>query len=584
MSDFATVAALSSLVEAVMASTSDVSGVGQVALPGDPVVLTLFSAGVAGMSIKNVFDSILSDEDDGESEQMSDGAGLMDEEGGDDLGGLGGFEDEGDDEFGDFGDDEFGDMDGGPDTDELEHRLDELETEVGSLSSTVNTVRNENEQISETVDDVEENVRKLLDIYEMVTRGVNPFADDIEGGGLSGGDGDSFGLFDTDQQDDDGDEELDEDIANADAEGFFDDDLVDDDDGEFGESVEDVMGEEDLDGGSDPFEDDFDDEAFGEDDFDDEAFGEDDFDDGDLDEGGLADDFGDGGSDESKGDSDDGGGGKSFQELKDEYESGEADWAEEDSGDEPLEEETDESDGDDAAEAFDDEFDGETDAGDEFDGETDAGDALDDTGDETEDALDDELADDELFDTVIEDEGGAEVEPETEQTADEANGSETPESVEESRDSSGGSEQAHAEPTTDESAAASGQPNSTQTAESDDRRTAAAERDGKPYLATMPDGYGSELIVFEWLEYLVGEVGVRSTAEAIDYYERIDWLSEPVADSLQDYLRGFDDDSTGGNLTIDHHTRSLKYIGQLNGVPQVERMGLSGGGSDGLQP
>ena len=31
------------------------------------------------------------------------------------------------------------------------------------------------------IDEVEENVRKLLDIYEMVTRGVNPFADEIFG-------------------------------------------------------------------------------------------------------------------------------------------------------------------------------------------------------------------------------------------------------------------------------------------------------------------------------------------------------------------------------------------------------------------
>ena len=59
---------------------------------------------------------------------------------------------------------------------ELEHRLDELETEVDSLSSTVKTVRNENEQISESVQDIEANTGRLLNLYKMATRGANPFA------------------------------------------------------------------------------------------------------------------------------------------------------------------------------------------------------------------------------------------------------------------------------------------------------------------------------------------------------------------------------------------------------------------------
>ncbi|WP_449267321.1 FlaD/FlaE family flagellar protein [Halapricum hydrolyticum] len=564
-----------------MASTSGVSGIGQVAIPADPAVLTLFSAGVVGMSIKNVFDSILSDEeeDDG-NEQMSDGAGLMDEDGGDDLGGLGGFE-EGDDEFGEFGDDEFGDMDSGPDTDELEHRLDELETEVGSLSSTVNTVRNENEQISETVDEVEENVRKLLDIYEMVTRGVNPFADDIEGGGLGGaGDGDSFGLFDNGQQDDGGDDELDEDIANADAEGFFDDDLVEDDEEGFGESVEDVMGEDELEDSGDPFEEEFDDDALGEDEFDD-----------DFDDGGFEDDFDDGGFEEDTADDDGGsGGGKSFQELKDEYESGEADWADEETG----------TDDGSADETLEEDLGGATAAGDDAFEDTGDG-ALDDTedigvedGDVAGDGLEDELADDELFDTVIEDDEGTAAEADTDEATVEADDADTAEATpfeagEPSADDHDTAGSTGGEPTaTDEPAETDAQANNAATTETEatasgGEQTEATASGGKPYLATMPEGYGSELIVIEWLEYLVGQVGIRSTAEAIDYYERIDWVSESVADSLQDYLRGFDDDGSGGDLTIDHHTRSLKYIGQLNGTPQVERMGVSGGGSDGLQ-
>jgi archaellum component FlaD/FlaE len=63
---------------------------------------------------------------------------------------------------------------------ELEHRLDELETEVDSLSSTVKTVRNENEQISESVKDIEQNTGRLLKLYQKATHGVNPFASEAE--------------------------------------------------------------------------------------------------------------------------------------------------------------------------------------------------------------------------------------------------------------------------------------------------------------------------------------------------------------------------------------------------------------------
>ena len=102
-----------------------------------PALVVLLSGGLVGMSIKNMFDSIMSDdESDADDGDDMGGGGLMGDDGdGDDLGGLGGLDD-GDDMDG-FGDGEFGDMEDatGPDTDELEHRLDELENEVGGLQS-----------------------------------------------------------------------------------------------------------------------------------------------------------------------------------------------------------------------------------------------------------------------------------------------------------------------------------------------------------------------------------------------------------------------------------------------------------------
>lgn len=465
-------------------------------------MVALLSSGLVGMSIKNMFDSILSDEgggDGGGGEEITDGGGLMAEEGGDDeFGDLGGLDD-GDDDMDGFGDDDFGDMDdaAGAGTDELEHRLDELENEVGSLSSTVSTVRTENEQISESVDEVEENVRKLLDIYEMVTRGVNPFADDIEagmgGGGGMGGDS-SFGLFDDGDDDQEEEEDIDDGIANADAEGFFDEDLVEDDDEDdetlSDDGVGDMFGEEDS-----AFEDDdgsFDDEF--EDDFDDDA---------------------DGGDE----------GGKSFQELKDEYDSGDAEWAE---------------------------------------------------GEAPEDAMIDGAPDDEVGlegDELFEEDDGFEGADDESAALDDE-----PASAAEETDESP-TEASPAQPSTPDETVETTE-ESTATAES------AATDGGKPYLATLPSSFASDLIVVEWLEFLLQQAGHREAARAIDYYETIDWIDEDVAEGLQEVLRGFDDDSGGdGGLTIDHHTRSLQYISQLDddSGEAVALSKLVGGGADGLQ-
>lgn len=132
------------------------------------------------------------------------------------------------DEFGDFGDgdgfedgDEFGEGGdfgggGGGSVDEsvaaeLEDRISDLENELNAVSSGMNTVQEENEQIGETVEELDDTIRKLLDVYEMVTRGINPFVDDAsEMSGLEG-DG-SFGIFEGEEE---GDERLDPDVANA---------------------------------------------------------------------------------------------------------------------------------------------------------------------------------------------------------------------------------------------------------------------------------------------------------------------------------------------------------------------------------
>jgi len=426
------------------------------------VVATL---GLVGASI---LDRFLDDSADDAGNAGGLDAGDDDLFGGGGSGGGGGFDDfDGMDEW----DDDFGGDEGGSDTDELEKRIDDLEAEVASLSSTVSTVRSENEEISGTVADIEEDVRNLLDIYEMVTRGINPFVDESSGFDEIGGEG-SFGLFD-DAEEEEEEPELDEDVANADADGFFDEELVEPDDGGFG----------DLDGDLD-------------DDLDDELDGE--FDD-------LADEPNDAADDDATDELTDDGDdmnhdGKSFSELKEEYDAGEADWA--DDGDE---QEMDDDPFDDGTSLDDDPFEDDT-----------AG-----FGDDTAGFGDD----------------------------------------------TAGFEEPAAEP-------AGGDP-----AETNEGGFEYVQHDDlssprrKPYLTALPGDYVGDLLVMEWLEFLVASSDVTDAVRAINYYERIEWISPDAADGLRDFLSGFGtvdrnivDRPGTARLVREHHTRSLRYITQLNGT------------------
>lgn len=87
----------------------------------------------------------------------------------------------------------------------------------------------------------------------------------------------------------------------------------------------------------------------------------------------------------------------------------------------------------------------------------------------------------------------------------------------------------------------------------------------KPYLRSLPDSYSAEVVIFEWLEYLVGMAGFKGALEALRYYRTIDWLTEDIEESLAGYLRSFDDpnhnDSSG--LSRSDHQLSLVYVAKL---------------------
>ncbi|MFB6141388.1 MAG: FlaD/FlaE family flagellar protein [Halosimplex sp.] len=90
----------------------------------------------------------------------------------------------------------------------------------------------------------------------------------------------------------------------------------------------------------------------------------------------------------------------------------------------------------------------------------------------------------------------------------------------------------------------------------------------KPYLRSVPDTYAAEFVVFEWLEFLLMHAGYKGAADALHYYESIDWITEDVESRLDDYLLGIDGSGSNddADLDVDDHLLSLVYVAKLAGM------------------
>ncbi len=389
------------------------------------------------------------------------------------------------------GDDWGDDLDGGGggvDTLELQRRIEELENDVDSIDATVSTVRSENESIQGTVAEIEEDIRNLLGIYEMVTQGVNPFVDEVDGfngGGVdAGGDGATLGLFEQSEED-----------------------------GSQAAEPEDEYG------------------------FDEES-------DDPVDDGPTAEDLNE----------------QAMRNAEDELESD----PEPDPEPEPEP----------AVEPDPTEGRAEPDAEDETKSFSDLKAEYDDEGAETT-ATPTNAGPVQMSTGSV---PAANPEPDPE-----------PEPEPQATDH-GASESGPNEPTDDDRRDAGSEP-----VDRYDRDRSRTDRDGEqrpgasddafeyvddddlepgrrdPYLRSLPEGYVGDLLVMEWLEFLVETATVTDAARAIQYYERIDWVSPSVADQLRDFLSGFGQVDRNvvvrpgtEHLDRDHHTTSLRYILQLN--------------------
>jgi archaellum component FlaD/FlaE len=218
------------------------------------------------------------------------------------------------------------------------------------------------------------------------------------------------------------------------------------------------------------------------------------------------------------------GGAKSFDELREEYEDG-AEWSEDEEGDAAAEEDPAPGDVAEAPDESDDEAEEATPA------------------DGTEN---DETVDDERVDALFEEDAA---------TEDEAPGAEA--GAHQPAPGAAAQAGSHAPPRTGARQPVTG--------------GAAGE---KPYLRELPSGYVSDLLVMEWVEFLVTESSPAGAHRAITYYENVGWVGHRAADQLREFVDGHpeasvdDEAGTDGALTMDHHTTSLRYVARITGDVQ----------------
>lgn len=91
---------------------------------------------------------------------------------------------------------------------------------------------------------------------------------------------------------------------------------------------------------------------------------------------------------------------------------------------------------------------------------------------------------------------------------------------------------------------------------------------GDAYLDALAPTYATDVLVMEWLTMLIRIAGSPGALKALDYYESIDWINEPVKRQVEDVLSGVEapedaEPRPPGDLTTEEHNRSFAFIMKL---------------------
>lgn len=88
----------------------------------------------------------------------------------------------------------------------------------------------------------------------------------------------------------------------------------------------------------------------------------------------------------------------------------------------------------------------------------------------------------------------------------------------------------------------------------------------KPYLDAIDNSPETVPLLLEWGRALGESFGTSGAVNALQYYERIGWISEPVRKRMITYLQGMSLEELN-NKTYDEPASLRPPIGELNGTP-----------------
>jgi len=90
----------------------------------------------------------------------------------------------------------------------------------------------------------------------------------------------------------------------------------------------------------------------------------------------------------------------------------------------------------------------------------------------------------------------------------------------------------------------------------------------EPYLQSLAQTFATEVLMMEWLSMLIDVAGPAGAMKALDFYERIDWISPEIKRRLETMLSGAHDvrdvpSRPPSDLTAEEHNRSFAHIMRL---------------------
>jgi archaellum component FlaD/FlaE/archaellum component FlaC len=105
---------------------------------------------------------------------------------------------------------------------------------------------------------------------------------------------------------------------------------------------------------------------------------------------------------------------------------------------------------------------------------------------------------------------------------------------------------------------------------------AAPEASDGPYLSSLAPTVATEVLIMEWLTLLIDIAGPAGAMKALDFYERIGWISAEIKWQLEDVLsgaheRGDPPSRPPSDLTAEEHNQCFAHIVRLAQQAQLAR-------------